>query len=880
MQTYGFDGVDIDWECPVAPERGGIPADYRNYVSFLKNLKAALGSSGHNYGLTLTLPSSYWYMQHFDIIAMEKIVDWFNVMTYDLHGTWDSTDRFIGPICQCSYQSYRDRSDHGPIDPDNIVMGLGFYGRSFTLANSGCSTPGCSFSSGGGPGKCSASAGTLMFSEVQGLINDGVAPTLDKEAAVKQVVWDNNQWVSFDDAETFKLKIDYANQKCLGGTMVWAVSTDDGNYTAAAAYSKHNGLSNKAVFSPWLGTPTPPKEVVNTCVGGDCDANCPAGTQPVQTGSGKDQGNIGIFSFCKNGKSRNYCCPSGREIPKCSWRSGKYAPFCGGSCDKAEVQVATESEDCWTGHKALCCSSTQSDAAIGQCKWEGAAPFCGRHGRVGEHYGCDEDDRYEETYDSTGSIGDQWCFCRYKSFCCTKPPPFANCNWSSKDSPWLHPFICPTGCGPDQQIVAQDPTKLLCDVGSSFYCCDAPTSSTDDNDLSLNFCVPLDNDYLLSNEYDDDGNPADIIELYWYENQVFVVPNDADPSIDHYNHPEVCLPDGECFKIPEVGHPDVQALLVEIQSNWTSTTVKRTLESSDELIKRGRARSSLVRFPTNRRVRFIAATYNTVAELAGRGRKFWSTPAGKISKTICLNNAASFLGRQLGRKYVTEHVTELQTRAQFAQSLADNKYPDGTVPQGIATNYDWEQVFGDNGYMKMTWTQLGVARPAGLSGKTPIESIYRALGSKGADGDDSNLLVCDAATNSLKTSAWAMHSNIIGTERWKHATPQQRLSFLNNIDQSLVPYLNSAEAQAALKHGYDTQQAGLHKEWYSRFFYEVNANLQIFYQAKVQSEITNWAGGSQAYAAYKAVQRNKIVSNLRGRSSIPGTLTILYAFVV
>lgn len=28
------------------------------------------------------------YMQHFDIIAMEKIVDWFNVMTYDLHGTW------------------------------------------------------------------------------------------------------------------------------------------------------------------------------------------------------------------------------------------------------------------------------------------------------------------------------------------------------------------------------------------------------------------------------------------------------------------------------------------------------------------------------------------------------------------------------------------------------------------------------------------------------------------------------------------------------------------------------------------------------------------------------------------------------------------------
>jgi chitinase len=61
LQTWGFDGVDIDWEYPVATERSGKPEDFQNFVSFLKNLRSALGGSGHNYGLTITVPSSYWY---------------------------------------------------------------------------------------------------------------------------------------------------------------------------------------------------------------------------------------------------------------------------------------------------------------------------------------------------------------------------------------------------------------------------------------------------------------------------------------------------------------------------------------------------------------------------------------------------------------------------------------------------------------------------------------------------------------------------------------------------------------------------------------------------------------------------------------------------
>ena len=41
MRNNGFDGVDIDWEYPAADDRGGNAADTANYVSLVKEMKAA-----------------------------------------------------------------------------------------------------------------------------------------------------------------------------------------------------------------------------------------------------------------------------------------------------------------------------------------------------------------------------------------------------------------------------------------------------------------------------------------------------------------------------------------------------------------------------------------------------------------------------------------------------------------------------------------------------------------------------------------------------------------------------------------------------------------------------------------------------------------------
>lgn len=321
---------------PVAPERSGNDADFDNYVSFLRNLRDALGGSGHSYGLSITIPSSYWYMKNFDIVAIEKIIDWFNVMTYDLHGTWDTTDRYIGSIVGAhtnltEIDQTMDLLWRNNIDPDKVVMGLGFYGRSFTLKDPSCSAPGCPFSSGGTPGQCTQSAGTLSASEIKRAVDAGAKVTTYKDAAVKVATFGGNQCesapgpliesllidftgVSYDDADTFKQKIDYANSHCLGGTMIWAVSLDNSAGDIADSLSKVTGQKQRS-----LERISPSFDAGGACFETDCQdkPGCPSGYGAAQITSGKG-GDVSVHPGCKKGQSRTVCCPS-NDMPTCRW---------------------------------------------------------------------------------------------------------------------------------------------------------------------------------------------------------------------------------------------------------------------------------------------------------------------------------------------------------------------------------------------------------------------------------------------------------------------------------------------------------------------------------------------------------------------------------
>lgn len=57
-----------------------------------------------------------------------------------------------------------------------------------------------------------------MFTEIETIISQlSLEPVFVDTDAVKYIVWNENQWVSYDDAQTLQMKLDYANTICLGG---------------------------------------------------------------------------------------------------------------------------------------------------------------------------------------------------------------------------------------------------------------------------------------------------------------------------------------------------------------------------------------------------------------------------------------------------------------------------------------------------------------------------------------------------------------------------------------------------------------------------------------------------------------------------------------
>ncbi|TFY50610.1 hypothetical protein EVG20_g11422 [Dentipellis fragilis] len=361
MLTYGFDGVDIDWEYPVACERDGSDADKSNMVIMFKTLRSVFDASGHKFGISFTAPSSFWYLQHFDLLGLLESADWVNLMSYDLHGVWDAKDAFVGNIVQAHTnlteieQSIQLFQQVG-VPFDRITLGLGFYGRSFQLSKWSCTTPGCPFN-GPAPGGPSRKFKTSL--------NRATKPVYDKDAQVNYLVYDKDKWISFDDFETFTAKVSWAKGAGLGGLMIWSANQDDFNSTALSAILGQDPTQD-----------IPKARDINSkdgsaCMRPGCGNLCPSGyIQMTDITDGKlakcrktVNGEVQLLSVTGSAKASNHDVYWSLYAKTHVYAAG-------------EITLTTDSHGtgskCSSGHKAFCCESglTKNQIeSVTDCKW-------------------------------------------------------------------------------------------------------------------------------------------------------------------------------------------------------------------------------------------------------------------------------------------------------------------------------------------------------------------------------------------------------------------------------------------------------------------------------------------------------------------------------
>lgn len=298
-------------------------------------------------------------------------------MSYDLHGVWDSWNPIGSQVlAHTNLTEIKQALDlywRNDVPANKLNLGLGLYGRSFQLSDPTCYKAGCGFRAGGTPGTCSDNSGTLSYNEIQQIVKEKkLKPYHDKDAQVKYIVWNNDQWCSYDDEETFKAKIDFANKLGLGGLLIWSIDQDTSNLDGLKGILGKKGI---AAFADKAEDASYWQSIgAQDCYVSDCGGTCKTGFISIT-----HQPCGGAKPVTRHSKKKDsaLCCPisAAPKASDCTWRGS--APSCNGHCEENEVTVELNrwgsGKYCEDGNKAYCC---KNQGLENTCYWTGVGGTC------------------------------------------------------------------------------------------------------------------------------------------------------------------------------------------------------------------------------------------------------------------------------------------------------------------------------------------------------------------------------------------------------------------------------------------------------------------------------------------------------------------------
>lgn len=275
VSKYGFDGIDIDWEFPV---EGGDnithrPEDKQNYTLLLAKTRAALDAQGQadgkHYLLTIAGGPNVSFTKNTELTEMMKYLDFINVMAYDYHGGWENTTNHNAPLYAnpndptelkdyCVESTINAYLDAG-LSPADLNLGLAFYGRGWTevtsAANNGLWQSGkAATATGYGLGTWEGACFDYWDLAENYVGKNGYTRYFDDTAKVPYL-YNGSSFISYDDAESIRAKLEFADAKGLGGAMFWEFSGDK-KMELQKVLADYYGLNAQAISSQQTTVPS------------------------------------------------------------------------------------------------------------------------------------------------------------------------------------------------------------------------------------------------------------------------------------------------------------------------------------------------------------------------------------------------------------------------------------------------------------------------------------------------------------------------------------------------------------------------------------------------------------------------------------------------
>jgi chitinase len=250
MLTYGFDGIDIDWEFPVSGslyEDSNRPEDRDNFTQLLAEFRVQLDAQqardGREYLLTIATPAKPQFYANFDLAAIHPYLDWINVMTYTFHGGWSPITNHHAALYASSADPSEDEIVRQQFNVDATVqayLAAGVPAHKIVV--------GVPFYAHGWSGVSDIQHG--LYQPFTGLPDatwgDGIYDYRDLETnyvGVYQRYWDAEAsvpWlyspadqimISYEDPQSLRAKAGYVRDQGLGGIMIWELSYDNDSGT-------------------------------------------------------------------------------------------------------------------------------------------------------------------------------------------------------------------------------------------------------------------------------------------------------------------------------------------------------------------------------------------------------------------------------------------------------------------------------------------------------------------------------------------------------------------------------------------------------------------------------------------------------------------------